>query len=455
MQILKYDALSANVSLNDLTFRTTQELIDSSTDNQPHVHGWIAQAEAKKAAMFGLNMRQSGFNVLVLGQHGSGRTSLMQSAMNHVAKSADNAKSAQNKIQPLMDLVALFNFKQNSQPVLLKLPVGAGVKLFTAMEAFTLALMGELPNLIALKDQQQILDKANEWLPSALKDVSQLALAYHQLKPYESGIRHDVLMCLKAWQLPANNDLEGALDSLMSDGFLARFRVNLLVDNRSAESDGLKQALVYDNDPTYQSLFGSLESASDQLPDFLRLRAGNLHKADGGMLQIQLRDLLNDEQNGGQIIEKLYRFLRNGTLQFEDAATGTQGSGYVLSNTLIPLKVKLVLIAMREDFYNLLEENPDFFDYFPIKVEFADSIIANAENYAAIAGYIAQKCEQHQCQHFTAEAVAALIAALQRLEEDQARISTNFAFLERLLLESASHAGDEALVSHQHVQDCC
>ncbi|MGQ0442727.1 MAG: Lon protease family protein, partial [Methylophilaceae bacterium] len=246
---------------------------------------------------------------------------------------------------------------------------------------------------------------------------------------------------------------ENALDGLINEAFFARFRINLLVDNRQLQTQQMQQPVIYDNDPSQQSLFGWLEASPDALlPDFLRLRAGNLHKADGGMLLIHLRDLLNDDQTGCQILEKLYRFLRNGTLQFEDAASGAQTASYVLANTLMPVSVKLVLIAMREDFYNVLEENPDFFDYFPIKVEFADSINANAENYAAIAGFVAQKCAQHQCQHFTHQAVAALIRALQRLEEDQTRISTNFAYLERLMLESAAYAGNAELVSAEHVQ---
>jgi predicted ATP-dependent protease len=69
------------------------------------------------------------------------------------------------------------------------------------------------------------------------------------------------------------------------------------------------------------------------------------------------------------------------------------------SNTLIPLQVKLMLIATREDFYDCLDEQPDFLNHFPIKVEFAERIAATPENYAAIAGYVAQKCVQHQCAH--------------------------------------------------------
>jgi len=366
----------------------------------------------------------------------------MQSAMRQVA---------QDSGRPLMDLVAVFNFAQPNQPALFKLPVGIGALLAAEMEAFILALIGELPNLGIIKDQQKMLEKAGQWLPTALQSLEKLATEYEVLKAHLEGIEKDVLSYLKAWHIPATNELETALDSLINDGYLPRFRVNVLVDNREAKQSKLQQPVIVDNDPGYQSLFGSLEATSEQIPDFLRLRAGKLHKADGGMLQIQLRDLVSDELNGGQIIEKLYRFLRNGSLQFEEAS-GSAGAGYVLGSTLIPLQVKLVLVATREDFYSLLEENPDFFDHFPIKVEFADTVDANAESYAAVAGYVAQKCEQHQCQHFSSKAVAALIGALQRLEEDQARISTNFAFLERIMLESASYADGAAIVDEIHVQ---
>lgn len=439
MQILKHHELNASVPASNLQFKTTKALIGQTEE----LHGWIAQTEAKKAAMFGLSMRQTGFNVLVLGQNGSGRTSLMQSAMRQVAQEAG---------QPLMDLVAVFNFAQSNQPTLIKLPVGVGAQLAAEMNAFILALIGELPTLAIMKDKQKMLVAAEKWLPKVLQTLEKLAATNTALKTYVGAISKDVLSYLKAWQLPTANELETALDSLVNDGYLPRFRVNVLVDNRETEQNKLKQPVIVDNDPSYQSLFGSVEATTEQVPEFLRLRAGNLHKADGGMLQIQLRDLLNDEPNGAQITEKLYRFLRNGSLQFDEVSGGATGAGSVLSSTLIALNVKLVLVAMREDFYSLLEENPDFFDHFPIKVEFADSVDANAEHYAAVAGYVAQKCEQHQCQHFSPEAVAALIGALQRLEEDQARISTNFAFLERIMLESVSYAGDAAIVTEAHVQ---
>lgn len=450
MQKLTENDLNATISLNDLTFNNTAELLENIAGYQPDKHGWVAQSEAKKSALFGLNMQQTGFNVLVLGAHGSGRTSLMHSAMLDIAK-LDDADLSDLKLN---DLVSIYNFEQINLPTLIKLPVGAANKLRVEMDGFARALMVELPNFVALDNLQAMLATAEQWLYVAIQQLEQ---AFHDeptLKAYFKLVNHETLAYLKAWQPAPNSDAESNLEGLISEPFFARFRVNVLVDNRATQAQSLNQPIIYDNDPSIQSLFGGVESASDSTisPDFMRLRAGNLHKADGGMLLLHLRDLLNDEQNGTQIIEKLHRFLRNGTLQIEDASSSAQSTSYVTNNTLLPLKVKLVLIATREDFYDCLDEQPDFFNYFPIKVEFAERISATPENYAAIAGYIAQKCAQHHTPHFTKEAVAALIGALQRLEEDQTRISTNFAFLERLMLESAAFSGNTDLVTAEHVQ---
>ncbi|MGZ8270494.1 MAG: Lon protease family protein [Methylophilus sp.] len=448
MYILKEQDLDAVIPIDAFGFVTTADLIAQQPAVESEAHGWVAQSEAKKAALFGLNIEQRGFNILVLGAQGSGRTSLMLSAMKEVA-----TRHRSNGC--LHDLVALYDFGQLGQPTLLKLSVGLGAKLRLEMDEFVRALVSELPQLVTTDSQQEILDKAEKWLDQASKQLLDTFknTSSEELLNYFNLIPNEVLNYLKAWQPPPANETENALESLLNESFFARFRVNLMVDQRATEVDGFTQSVVYDNDPSLQSLFGGIESMSDAslMPDFIRLRAGHLHKADGGMLMLHIRDILNDEQNGSQILEKLHRFLRNGTLQIEDVSASTQSSTYLANNTVLPLHVKLILIATREDFYSCLDEQPDFFDYFPIKVEFSERILANTENYAAIAGFVAQKCRQHQCAHFTREAVAGLIGSLQRLEEDQTRISTNFAYLEQLMLEGAAFAKDSDVVGIEHV----
>ena len=442
MQILNASQLCPSIALSDFNFDSTESLLSNSKPDKGSSHAWVAQTQAKKAALFGLNIPQSGFNILVLGEQGSGRTSLMQSAMRDVAK-----KNAAD----LFDLVAICNFEQVLQPTLAKLPAGFAAKLRTEMDTFSRALMLEMPKFVAASSPEAMLEAAEVWLIIACSALEKtFADSKVALGDYFKLVHQECLAYLAAWQ-QTSSDAENNLEGLINETFFTRFRVNVLVDNGQLIIKN--QAVVYDSDPSLVSLFGGLDNTADStVPEFLRLRAGNLHKADGGMLLLHLRDLLSDETNGTAIIEKLHRFLRNGSLQIEDTGGSTQSVSSVLTNTLIPLQIKLVLIATREDFYDCLDQNPDFFDYFPIKVEFAERINANAENYAAIAGFVAQKCAQHQIAHFNREAVAALIGALQRLEEDQARISTNFAFLERLMLESAAFAGNVTLVTAAHVQ---
>ena len=407
-------------------------MIAANSKSAQH-QAWVAQSEAKKAAEFGLNIQQAGFNVLALGEPGTGRTTLMLSAMHEAAA----------KRSALSDLIALYQFDSNTKPLFLKLPAGVGLQLKQALDQFVRQLAKELANLLEAKVKDNSPALILAFLAAQLSTIKKAVPhveADQQLVRYVELLHKDVLDYLEAWQPSAGGDGDNNLEALLSESFFGRYRVNLLVEHTVDQP----APVIYDNDPSLQSLFGGIESAgeSSTTPDFMRLRAGNLLRADGGALLLHLRDILADEQNGPQLLEKLHRFLRNGTLQIEDlTSSSSQGSSFVSAQDAIPVSVKLVLVATREDYYELIDEKYDFFSYFPIKIEFAEKVKANAENYAAYAAFIAQKCRQFNCSHFKADAVAALLQAMHRLEEDQTRISTQFAVLEKLMLESAAAAG--------------
>ena len=62
--------LRQHVDPATLGFSDTSELLDQPLP-------WIGQQRAEQAARFGLQMEQPGYNLLVLGEVGSGRCSLM------------------------------------------------------------------------------------------------------------------------------------------------------------------------------------------------------------------------------------------------------------------------------------------------------------------------------------------------------------------------------------------
>ena len=439
-QSLSPEQLTLNIDPKQFKFADTSSLLGGKQCSAQQ-QAWVAQSEAKKAAEFGLAIRQPGFNLLALGEPGTGRTTLMLSAMHDAA-----VKQALPK-----DLVALYPFDSQGKPVFLKLPAGVGGQLKQALDQFIRHLAKELANLLEARIKDQASTAIATFLSAQLQGInaSVPAIANNpSLLAYFAWMQKDIMEYLEAWQPSAAGEGDSNLDALLSESFFGRYRVNLLVDHHqgvlAAGQSAAHAPVIYDNDPSLQSLFGGIESAAESsaAPDFLRLRAGNLLRADGGTLLINLRDLLADEANGAQILEKLHRFLRNGTLQIEDlASSGSAGGSFVSAQSVIPVSVKLVLVATREDYYLLIDENYDFFNYFPIKIEFAEKVKASPDNYAAYAAFIAQKCQQFNCSHFTAAAVVALLQAMHRLEEDQTRLSTEFAVLEKLMLESAAAAG--------------
>ena len=240
MQTLNAGDLTASISLSDFKFKSTAELLGNSTGYQPHIHGWVAQSEAKKAALFGLNLRQSGFNLIVLGEHGSGRTSLMQSAMQEVAKQ----KSQTNQLQ---DLVAIYDFDEINQPTLVKLPVGFGQKIRAEMDNFSRTLMQEMPHFVAAEDRKAILLKAEKWLKKALENLESVfkdcknSAGEFALNQYFKLINQEVIAYLTAWQPQPSSEPENNLEGLINEAFFARFRVNVLVDNQNTKLQTLNQ----------------------------------------------------------------------------------------------------------------------------------------------------------------------------------------------------------------------
>jgi predicted ATP-dependent protease len=458
LQTLTPQELTLKIGVQDLGFADTSQLLGKSKKSSSANKSWIGQASAEKAAKFGLSLQQPGFNLLVLGEPGCGRTSLLLSAMQEIA--------AQRPAAP--DLVFLYNFDVPEKPLALHLKAGEGAVLRTALDNYVRQLAKVLPALIgetATQTQtegkvesptEKIISKqaraaVTQFLNEQIAILNKLvSLHVPAFTRYLEALKHDTLENLEIFQLHSSAESDGTME-----GFLSRYRANLLVDNRDAKG----APVIYEDDPTFQSLFGGMEGSPDHASntaDFMRLRAGNLLRANGGMLMLHLRDIESDQHNGPQILEKLHRFLRNGRVQIEEAGgTSSHGSTSHLTPEALPVHVKVILIATREEYYALQDEASELAGFFRIKVDFVDSFAANSATYKAVAAYVAERCAHFQLKHFTAKAVARLLRAMQRWVDDQTRISANFAELQGLILESAAVANsrEAELVEFQDVED--
>jgi len=120
--------LRLTVDPDTLGFADTSELLEFALP-------WIGQERAEKATHFGLGMDQPDYNLFVLGEVGSGRSSLLKLAM--------QAAAAKRATPP--DLCYLHNFDTPERPRALRLPAGQGRLLRQHMTQLMKSLQVEIP----------------------------------------------------------------------------------------------------------------------------------------------------------------------------------------------------------------------------------------------------------------------------------------------------------------------
>lgn len=504
------------IDRNALEFSTTAELLSCALP-------WIGQERAEIAARFGLSMQQQDYNLLVLGEVGSGRSSLLKQAMYTAALT--------RSVPP--DLCYLHNFDVPERPRALRLPSGQGRMLRQLLVQLTKTLQIEIPRLLSgqdfkaererienaykadearayalldsfaeahnfvlhresghlvftlmgdkrraitepevyalPKERRAEIDKAEQELRAEISSFldktrpmeramidSLDALRRQMVKPLLDRELQEIRSQLKK-QIKDSIKLGSYLDQLVLDVLenvdffvasdadeeirqeelamvLSRYRVNLVVDNEHTQG----APVIIEDNPLFRSLFGSIEyqSQNDVLAtDFTRIRAGSLLRAHGGFLMLHLRDLLADPL----VWEKLRRFLRSGRLQIEEPGTAFAPIAAVsLEPEAVDVDVKIIMIASREEYYELQEGDPEFARRFRVKVDFAESFVSGDEARRDFAIFVAHSCRNLGLSHFSAAAVIRLLEDAHREVDDQSRQSANFARTEALIMESAA-----------------
>lgn len=233
-------------------------------------------------------------------------------------------------------------------------------------------------------------------------------------------------------------------------GLLHRYKINLLVDN--ADTQGAP--VVYEDLPTYQHLIGQIEHRAYQgtlYTDFTLIRAGSLHRANGGYLILDARRILSQPLAW----ESLKRVLFSGEIRIESLERL-----YGLATTVsqqpepIPLNVKVVLLGDRTLYYLLSHYDPDFLDLFKVEADFEDDLDRDDDSYMLYAQMIATMARAAGLKVLDKAAVARVIEHASRLANDQKKLTAHDRVLKILLTEAdhwAGQAGAE-IIAVEHVQ---
>lgn len=266
---------------------------------------------------------------------------------------------------------------------------------------------------------------------------------HREVNEFLKNIQHHIITNIDEF-LPEDNTPqqngngeEDALTSLLSkmnrqeEDKFAKFKVNVIVKNEPESG----APIVHLDHPTQGNLVGRVERIQQYgalLTDFTLIKAGALHRANGGFLLIDARKLLQQPYAW----DSLKRALASKTIKIETPSDETSFTTISLDPEPIPLDIKIILTG-DEELYDLLSErDPDFSDYFKVEADFGTLMDRNDENEIEYAKLIGSLSNKKKLRSLNRQAVARIIEYSSRLAEDSKKLTAHIASIGDLLREA-------------------
>ncbi|HSG65307.1 MAG TPA: ATP-binding protein, partial [Gammaproteobacteria bacterium] len=259
---------------------------------------------------------------------------------------------------------------------------------------------------------------------------------------YLARVREDVLDHAEHFRQPKEGEqptLLGIPTARAEPGEspLKRYQVNVLVEHSRSEG----APVVYEDNPSYGNLIGRIDHIAQMgalLTDFTLIKAGALHRANGGYLVLDALKLLTHPFSW----EMLKRALRARELRIESPA---QAYSLISTVTLdpepIPLDLKVVLVGERMIYYLMHAYDPEFRELFKVASDFEEATERHADAELAHVRVIANFLQREKLRPLERAAVERVIEQASRDAEDAQRLSLHMRGLVDLLREIDHWAG--------------
>lgn len=272
-----------------------------------------------------------------------------------------------------------------------------------------------------LKQKYAFEPRAVEYLDAIAKDVVQ------NLEDFRSTER-------PAFPIPG----------LMREPSFEKYAVNVLVTN-----DNTKGApVVIEPNPTYYNLFGKIEFRAEfgaMSTDFMMIKPGAVHQANGGYLVLQALDTLLSPFAW----DALKRTIHSREVRVENMGEQFRAvPAATLKPEPIPLSTKVIMVGSPLLYQLLYYRDEDFRRLFKVKADFDVHMAWNEEHLERYAAFISARCRNLSLKHFDRTAVARIAEHGAWLAGDQQKLSTRFMDIADLISEASYWAGQNG---NEHV----
>ncbi len=304
---------------------------------------------------------------------------------------------------------------------------------------------------------EQLEDEANDAIESLHRSIARRALQPLFAPVYEQFTTHPLVVdYLKAVfadmvthvERIVNGDDEEFVTAVLTTT-PSRYAVNVIVSH--APDSGAP--VVFEDLPTHLNLLGHVEQITQLgtvTTDVSMIRAGALHRANGGYLLLEASHLLEHPYAWQGLKRALQsRKIKLSSLEQMLTLTGSLS----LSPAPIDLDIKVILLGEADLYYELLELEPEFDAVFKVRADFHDDVTRTSEHELALVAKMADIIDYADLYPFDSSAQATLLEHLSLQAEEQDRLSLHSDLLIKLLHESNRHArlNNETMVTADHV----
>jgi len=271
-----------------------------------------------------------------------------------------------------------------------------------------------------------------------------------KIQCYLNNAEKDMLEQLGLFKTKDGSEQSLSLLMPQTGNQLSRYKVNVFVNN--ADQQGAP--VVCETNPNYYNLFGKIEgkaSLGEISTDFSMIKSGSIHKANGGYLIINAKDILKD----AFAWDALKRTLKN-----QESVIENIGEQFKIFPTVtikpeaVPINVKVILIGDSYIQQLLYSYEDDFSKLFKIIAPFDTSMERNADNINMFYQFVSSVCEQEKLKEFDKTAVARIIEFSSRLADHQQKLSTKFNETVEIVYEANAWAEMEnsRIVTSEHIE---
>ncbi len=273
-----------------------------------------------------------------------------------------------------------------------------------------------------------------------------------EIPEYLNAVQADVVENVAGFrqQEESETGLPGAVQANQREALLKRYTINVVVDHSQQQG----APIIFESNPTYGNLLGRIEHRAEfgaLVTDFTMIKAGCLHRANGGYLVVEVPGLLANPLAW----DALKRSLKNRSIRTEEMGAQLQVvSTVTLEPEPLPLDVKVVLIGDPITYYILQDYDEDFGKLFKVQADFGASFDRTTDACQGYAQFIAVRCHKEDLLPFSKEAVGRVVEYGSRLADHQKKLSTRFGHIADLVREASYWAEkrDQNVASAADVQ---